>query len=273
MNPINKKMIKKLSHLLLFVICIGISSVFAQSSAKNNPFSAGEVLTYEGKLSKTIFLRGMDVADLTFSLGNTPDGKYFVVSALANSKGSLPKLFNFNFRQVYESTVDKDKFRTLRTVKHDEQRDRVRDGEAIFDYEQKQVTYVETDPKDRMRPPRKIASAIREDTLDLLTGIYYIRQLPLAVGKTFELSVSDSGYVYKVPVRVTARERLDSILGKVWCFRIEPEVFGKKRLIEDEGEMIIWITDDKRRIPVRSQIRTGMGKIEVKLKKINNPKS
>lgn len=264
----NRTMMKKFSHLVFLLLCAGAFSVFAQSSQKNDPFTAGEVLTYEGKLSKTIFLRGLSVADLTFTLGNTPDGKYFVASAQADSKGSLPKLFNFNFRQVYESTIDKDKFRSLRTVKHDEQRDRVRDGEAVFDYEQKQVTYVETNPKDMMRPPRKIASSIREDTVDLLAGIYYIRRLPLAVGKTFEVSVSDSGFVYKIPVRVTARERQSSILGKVWCFRIVPEVFGAKRLVEDEGEMIIWITDDKRRIPIRSQIRTGIGKIEIKLKKM-----
>jgi len=74
--------------------------------------------------------------------------------------------------------------------------------------------------------------------------------------------------VYKIPVRVTARERQDSILGKVWCFRVEPEVFGAKRPIEDKGKMIIWLTDDTSRIPVRSQIQTSLGKIEVKLKKV-----
>lgn len=54
------------------------------------------------------------------------------------------------------------------------------------------------------------------------------------------------------------------------CFRIEPEVFGNNRLIEQEGSMILWITDDARRLPVRSQIKTDLGKLEVKLKKIGN---
>lgn len=261
-------MTKKLSQLFFFLFCAGIFSAYAQNSAKTIPFEAGEVLTYEGKLSKAIF-RGMSVADITFSLSNSPgDARSFIVTTEANSKGSLPKIFNFSFKQKYESTFDKNKFHILKTIKHDEQRNRVRDSEAVFDYRQKQVTYVETDPKDLMRPPRKIASAIREDTLDLVSGIYYIRRLPLAVGKTFELSISDSGFVYKVPVRVTARELQKSILGKVWCFKIEPEIFGINRLIEDDGEMIIWITDDKRRIPVRSQIRTDLGKVEIKLKKL-----
>jgi len=76
--------------------------------------------------------------------------------------------------------------------------------------------------------------------------------------------------VYKIPVRVTARELQKSVLGKVWCYRLEPEVFGAGRLIEDEGSMILWITDDARRLPVRSQINAKIGRVEVKLKRIND---
>jgi hypothetical protein len=70
-------------------------------------------------------------------------------------------------------------------------------------------------------------------------------------------------------VRVTAREEIKSILGKTWCFRVEPEVFGEKRFIEQKGSMIIWITDDPRRLLVRSQINSSIGRIEVKLKSLN----
>ena len=104
-------------------------------------------------------------------------------------------------------------------------------------------------------------------THDLISAIYALRRLPFAVGKTFELTISDSGLVYKVPIRVTGREMQKSILGKNWCWRVEPEVFGENRMIEQKGDMTIWITDDARRIPVRSRIDSEIGRIEVKLKK------
>ena len=119
------------------------------------------------------------------------------------------------------------------------------------------LSYVETDPQDMARPPRKVATPIEENTQDLISGIYMMRSLPLAVGKTFELNVTDSGLVYKIPVRVTAREQQKSILGKTWCFRVEPEVFGANRLIEKEGSMIIWITDDARRFFHRIAVNSG----------------
>lgn len=231
------------------------------------PFAVGETLTYEGKFSKII--RGIAVADLSFKVMNAPNNKDYLVKAEAKSKGTLLKLFRFSFLQQIDSTIEKEEFRALKTVKRDVQKERVRDSEALFDYAAKRVTYVETDPKDTMRPPRNIASTIEDKTHDMISGIYSLRLLPLAVGKKFELAVSDSGLVYKVPLRVTAREQQKTVLGKVWCFRIEPEIFGENRLIEQKGSMIIWITDDEKRIPVRSQLNTEIGKVEVKLKKVD----
>jgi hypothetical protein len=128
------------------------------------------------------------------------------------------------------------------------------------------VTYVETDPRDPVRAPRKIASEITDNTHDLISAVYSLRLLPLAVGKSFDVYISDSGLLYKIPVKVTAREQQKSILGRMWCYRVEPEIFGMNRLIEKEGDMSIWITDDARRLPVRAQINSDLGRIEVKLK-------
>lgn len=256
--------------LLLTAILFCLNLVFAQPpKPKAEPLTVGETLTYEGKLSKAIF-RGISVADMTFSVGKSADDKAYVIKTEAKSKGTLTKIFGFKFLQLFESRVEDDIFRVLKTTKRDEQGDRVRNSEAAFDYVDKKVTYVETDPNDPMRPPRRIASTIENETHDLVSGIYSLRLLPLAVGKTFHLTVSDSGLVYKIPVRVAARERQNSIFGKVWCFRLEPEVFGPNRIIEQKGSMTIWITDDAKRIPVRSRIETNIGKIEVKLKKVEN---
>jgi len=95
--------------------------------------------------------------------------------------------------------------------------------------------------------------------------------LPLAVGKTFDLNVSDSGLVYEIPVKVTAREQQKTIFGRIWCFRVEPDVFGPGRLIEKEGKMVIWIADNSGRVPVRGQIDTFV-KIDIRLKSASNLK-
>lgn len=256
--------------LLLFTAFAAAAFGQPNGTAKygNFPFQEGEKLTYEGKLSKII--SGISVAELFFTVDETPSGQDFLITAEARSKGTLLKLFRYSFLQTVDSTISQHQFRAVKTVKLDVQKERIRNSEAVFDYDARRVTYTETDPKEPMRPPRQIASEIGTETHDIVSGIYSLRLLPLAVGKTFEISVSDSGLVYKIPVKVTARESQKSVLGKVWCFRVEPQVFGDGRLIEREGTMVIWITDDARRLPIRSQVNTNIGKLDIKLKAATN---
>lgn len=251
-----------------------VFSVQAQnggSARVSLPFAPGEVLSYEGKIRKSIS-PGLAVADLTFTLSQPGPGSELVVKADARSKGTLTRLFRFSFVQEIESAFSSRDGQIRQTKKHDVQKERVRDSVADFDYGDRRVTYTETDPKDPMRPPRRIASEIVPGTFDMVSAIYWLRTKPMAVGARFDMTVSDSGLVYKVPVRVAARERQKTEIGTVWCWRVEPDVFGPGRLIEREGSMIIWITDDDRRIPVRSQVNSPVGRIEIKLKSVRNQK-
>ncbi len=256
---------------LLFTLTVATLTATAQPRPEppaKLPFTVGESLSYEGKISKVI--QGLSVVELTLTVKDkTADGD-LLINAEARSKGTLVKLFGFSFLQVLDSTMRSTDLSSLKTVKQDMQKKRVRNSEAMFDYEENRVIYSETDPNEPMRPPRLIASDITGRTHDLVSGIYHIRTLPLAVGKTFELTVSDSGLIYKVPVRVTGRERLNTDIGRVWCFKVEPEVFGEGRMIEREGSMVIWITEDDRRIPVRSQVKASFGKLEIKIQGLSN---
>ena len=253
------------SLLVMAVVLTSVLAQFAQPETKDAPGKVfvGEMGKYEARFSKFI---SFSVAELTLTASLSPDGSDLIISGEAVSKGTLIKIARFSFLQQYSSTIDLKDFKILRSTKHDVQKERVRDSEAIFDYGQKRVTYVETDPKDPTRPPRRIASDIDDPMNDIASGIFAMRLLPLAVGKRFELPISDSGVVYRIPIAVTRRELLKTAIGKVWCVRVEPEVFGPGRLIEQEGKLVIWVTDDDRRIPVKAQINASIGKVEIKIK-------
>lgn len=253
-----------LPFLLLLIVCA--SGVFAQPLERKNPYKEGESLTYEAKFKK--FGLAFSIAELNFLVSKMPETQQFFIKTEAKSKGTLTSLFNFKFYQRYESSVDATQMQILKTVKHDEQGDRVRNSEANFDYQTKKVFYIENDPNDATRPPRRVASVIELKTQDIISSVYNLRGQELAVGKTFIFKISDSGLVYDVPVKITARERKKSILGKKWCWRVEPDVFGDGRMIEQKGSLTIWITDDEERVPVRAELETSLGDVNIKLKKI-----
>src|SRR5580765_1812477 len=140
-----KSVISKTITLAALFLALTLAS-FAQSSMPGSIF-AGETLKYDGKLNK--ILRGLSIAELAFTASAGPGANQLLIKTEAVSKGTLLKLFRYSFLQQYESTIDLTTFRILKTTKHDVQKDRVRDSEALFDYKEKRVTYVETDPKDR----------------------------------------------------------------------------------------------------------------------------
>src|SRR5688500_8253288 len=114
---------------LLLILGLLFSSGYAQKPKSALPFTAGESLNYEGKFSKDI-LRGIGVADLSFTVSDLGKNGDYLVKAEARSKGTLLKIFNFKFYQRIESTVSGGQQNVLKTFKRDEQGDRVRESEA-----------------------------------------------------------------------------------------------------------------------------------------------
>lgn len=259
-------MIKKVSLTFLLILVASVAIAFAQADEQRNPYREGESLTFEGKYKRFGF--AFSIAEIKFTVSKLPQTENYQIRTRARSKGTLSSLFNFKFFQQYESRVAGENFQILKTVKHDEQGNRVRNSEATFDYKKEKVTYVENDPKDLTRPPRRVASTIEAGMQDIVSSIYLLRGKDLAVGKSFIVKVSDSGLVYDIPVKITARERRKSILGKKWCWRVEPDVFGEGRIVEQKGSLTIWFTDDELKIPIRANLKTKLGDVRIRLKKM-----
>ncbi|HEX8175483.1 MAG TPA: DUF3108 domain-containing protein [Pyrinomonadaceae bacterium] len=268
-----------LSFILLLAFATASARVGKQSAAADNsslPFEPKEETVYEAEFSRSL-LRGVNVATLRFtaSRDSAPassgkaEASTLRFTAEAQSKGLFPKLFSgLRFRQQVESTVDSGSFNVLRTVKMDEQGNRKRTSEAVFDLRQKRVTWIERNPNDPTSQPRTVTSEFSGTVQDIASVFYFVRTRPLVPGKNFEVLVSDSGRVYRMPVRVGETKKIKTILGEVETVRVEPELFGEDRMVRGKGQLTIWFTTDARHIPVRAQIKHEMGTLDITLKSL-----
>lgn len=246
-----------------------------ESNSGTRHFELGEELHFEAEFSRAL-LRKLDVADLKFRATRTPAGSTtyaLTFSADVTSKGFFARLFNLKFRERVESTVEPISFTVEKTTILDEQGKRVRTTESTFDRSQGKMTWTLRDPNNPAAEPRRASADFSGQLQDVLSAIYFIRTQPLAVGKSFEVFVGDGGRVYTIPVKVVEKKRMKTILGRVDVLRVNPELFGPERLIDDEkGEFSIWITDDARHIPVGGRVKTDYGTFDIKLKSIvTNP--
>jgi hypothetical protein len=250
------------------------------------PFAPSEQLVYEGEFTK-LLLRHIDVAELRFKASRPAavatnaaqtDGdaqtaantQPLLLTTDVISKGFFSKLFGVNFRFHAESQVEPNAFYALRTTKTDEQGKRLRTSETIFDQDAKRVEYTERDPNNAGQPARVITAALEGPTQDIVSAIYFLRTLDLTPGQSFIIPVSDSGRVYQVPAKVVAeKKKMKSIVGKVAVVRIDVEIFGPGRPVEEgKGKMSIWVTDDERRIPIKARLSHDIGQLDITLKSI-----
>jgi len=262
------------------LLVAGLSySVAQRRSTHTTPhrFELGEELHFEAEFSRAL-LRNIDVADLKFHATRTPvDGASSQPYALTfkadvSSKGFFARLFNLKFRERVESTVEPTTFTIQKTTILDEQGKRVRNTETTFDASKGRMIWTSRDPNNPDAEPRHATTEFSGQLQDVLSAIYFIRTQPLQVGKIFEVYIGDGGKVYTVPVKVVEKKRMNTILGRVDVLKVNPELFGPERLIDNEkGEFSIWITDDVRHIPVASRVKTDYGTFDIKLKRIVNP--
>ena len=260
-------------------------STARSNQARAHPFEPTEELFYVAEFSRAL-LKKVDVADFRFTASKQPSlqkvsdpgfapdkgGASYLLKFTGDvsSKGFFSKLFNLRFREQIESIVEPDSFTVRKTKIVDQQGKRSRISETV--YSNGKVLWIERDPNDPARPPRRAESTFAGQVQDVLSAIYYLRTQPLEVGKTFELTVSDSGVVYQVPVQVIEKKRRKTVLGRVETFRVDPEVFGPNRMLSGDGQFSIWITNDGRRVPVSARIKMKYGTFDITLRKIiQNP--
>ena len=242
-----------------------------------------EELVYEGEFTRAI-LRGINIAELRFKAhrptpsavavegeGQDATPSPLVLTTDVVSKGFFTKLFGMTFKFHAESQVEPNDFYALRTTRKEEQGKRVRTSETVFDQESKKVEFTERDPNNEHAAPRVITSVLEGPTQDIVSAIYFLRTQPLTPGQTFNIAISDSGRVFQVPATVVAEKKtMKSVLGKVGVVRVDIELFGPGRPVEEgKGKMSIWVTSDERHVPVKARLSHDIGTLDITLKSIN----
>jgi hypothetical protein len=269
-----------LRSILLLLAVAGTETARAQK-VESRPFEPGEELIFKAEVSRSL-LKKIDVATFKFLVERAPVPANAHSSSTTGaaayalkftgdvaSEGFFTKLFNLKFHQHVESTVDPESLTVRKTVKLDEQGKRVRTSEATFDQETGKVVWTERDPNNPARPVRVVSADFTGTVQDVVSAIYYLRTQRLEVGNSFEVPISDSGRVYRVPVRVVEKKRLKTVLGKVTAVRVEPELFGERGMVNTKGQFSLWLTDDPRHLPVSAQLKGEWGTFDITLKKVS----
>ena len=138
-----------------------------------------------------------------------------------------------------------------------------RDREIRFDHEAGKAQYIDHLSNE------KVELEITRNTYDIYTAFYYVRSIPLEVGKSVLISILDGKELYNLEVQVLQKERIKTSLGEFNTIKIKP-VMKSEGIFQKKGNIYIWLTDDARRLPVKMQSKVFIGSVTATLVGVNS---
>jgi len=111
---------------------------------------------------------------------------------------------------------------------------------------------------------------------DAVSAFYFVRTIDYShsrVGEKIYLQNFYKDTTYSLAVKFLGRQRIDVDAGTFDCIIVEP-LMKEGGLFKSEGRIVIWMTDDDRKIPVRVSTKVVVGSIEAELREytgINGP--
>jgi Protein of unknown function (DUF3108) len=99
---------------------------------------------------------------------------------------------------------------------------------------------------------------------DSLSSFYLVRTLPLRVGQSIHLKTFSNGKTYDLEVQILRREKVEAYWGPVDALVVQP-LMRFEEILRQKGEVLIWVTDDDRRLPIRMKTAIKVGSIEATL--------
>lgn len=104
---------------------------------------------------------------------------------------------------------------------------------------------------------------------DIVSAFYFARTLDYSNMKINDLIHLQNFYknkVYDLDVKYLGKETIEVPAGKFECIIVEPLV-KEGGLFKHEGNIIVWLSDDEIKIPVKVRTKIVVGHVEAKLNK------
>jgi len=223
------------------------------TAGDSRPFVVGGRLSYDVQFGVIKGGTGaMEVRGIDTVRGRSAYHTTFRIS------GGIPL---FSVEDVFESWFATDDLASLRFIQ--DQNEGTKERQHHYEIFPERRTYDDlTDEK-----PEQPSVA---DPLDDGSFVYFVRTVPLEVGKTYEFQRYFKPDRNPVTIRVLRRERVKVPAGTFEAVVIQP-VIKTKGVFSEDGHAELWISDDERRMILQMKSRLSFGSLDLYLTNVRRP--
>jgi hypothetical protein len=231
-----------------------MKSVKSFDSLRTTPqtaFELGERLVYDVGYSfitagEAVFsipsletVHGRDCYQVLFTVQSTPTFSFF-----------------YKVEDRYETILDKRGIFPWRFTQ------RVREGKYSYDFT------AEFDQLNNIATTHAGTYAIPPYVHDVVSAMYYVRTLDYSKRRPGEKILLQNFYkdtTYQLAVKFLGYQQISVDAGRFNCVLVEPLIM-EGGLFKSEGRIIIWMTNDERKIPVKVSTKVLIGSIDAELR-------
>lgn len=248
-------MIKKLSiFLILFTLFTALASANDNHFRKieNNAFDTGEKLTFDVKYG--FVTAGIAVFEIP-SIKRISGRNAYHVTFEVNTVPSFDWIYKV--RDKYETYIDVEGIFPWRFEQHIREGGYSRDFSAFFDQR-----------KGRAKTSEGVYE-IPKYVNDIVSAFYLARTFDYSdmnINDRINLKNFYKDKVYDLDVKYLGKETIEVGAGKFDCIVVEPLV-QEGGLFKSEGNIIVWLSDDELKIPVKVKTKVVIGSIDAELTK------
>ncbi|BDQ04102.1 DUF3108 domain-containing protein [Ignavibacterium sp.] len=243
----------KLSLIIIVVFQISLLASLSGDDFRklpNKAFKEGEKLTFDVKygfvtagiatmqIPKIKRISGRDAYHVTFEVNSVPSFDLF-----------------YKVRDRYETYIDVEGLFPWRFEQHIREGKYSRDFSAFFDQRKGKAKTTEGEYD------------IPKYVHDIVSAFYFARTLDysgMKKGDKIHLQNFYKDKVYDLDVVYHGKETIEVAAGKFDCIIVEPLV-QEGGLFKSEGNIVIWLTDDDIKMPVRVKTKVVVGAIDADL--------
>lgn len=224
--------------------------VSASSGRARVPFAVGERMEYEVRFGRLkVGNAHMEVVALEEMRGRSVWHTAFWVQG-----GN----FLYRVNDVYESWIDAETLSSLKFVQELEEGGK--NTERRFEMFPERAVFIQTNKKNA-KEEKSVSNPLDDGSF-----LYFIRTIPLEVGKTYDFYRYFRPDRNPVHIKVLRKEKIRVPAGTFDAIVIQP-VIKTKGIFSENGHAEIWLSDDDRHVMLQLKSRLSFGSLNLYLKR------
>ncbi len=246
--------------LLFLIAALPLISARGQCQTETRSFAPGEEVTYHAYYNWGFVW--VNAGEVTFAVDDSEwQGKdAWHIKAYGNTYKAYD-LF-FKVRDSFDVWVDPLSLKPLEFHRRTNEGSYIAHHHYLFDNAAREVR---ASISKRGKAYRDTVFPWPECSFDLLSMVYQARNINFSQyreGQKIPINMIVDGDVYNLYIRYLGKENVKDRSGREYrCLKFSP-LLVEGTIFEDGEEMLVWVTDDKNRIPIMVEAKIQVGSVK-----------